>query len=153
MVHNIVLVVDEGAGVEGKCGKSGDNFDETSSGGNFNSGGASGGAGSGDGEGDRSEEEEGGGGKEEYKAEGSRPVKDKNIQTASAKMMENAIKEYTRGLRVQQAVKDFLKEKAHDFLGKLLNRPELSGSLKQEDVKNAINQWIPVEGDIGLGFR
>ena len=62
-------------------------------------------------------------------------------QEASAKMMEKALKRYA-DVRVQDEAKQVFKTKARDFLGCLLHRPELTGSLKPQNIQQAINGWI-----------
>ena len=70
-------------------------------------------------------------------------------QEATALMMSKAIGEYGKGLTVRQRARAFLKTIASQILGGLLGRPQLSGSLDSKRVKEAIDGWIPSQGDVG----
>ena len=70
-------------------------------------------------------------------------------QEATALMMSKALAEYGKGLTVRKDARVFLKKIASQILGGLLGRPQLSGSLDSKQVKEAIDGWIPRQGDVG----
>jgi len=69
-------------------------------------------------------------------------------QEATALMMSKALGEYGKELTVQQDAKMFLETTASQFLGGLLEKPQLAGSLDSKQVQEAVDGWI--QGDVGL---
>jgi hypothetical protein len=65
---------------------------------------------------------------------------------ATAVMINKALKKVRKRIIVQADASEFLQEISKNFLGELLNRPPLSGSMDQNNVKKAINEWIPPQG-------
>jgi hypothetical protein len=74
-------------------------------------------------------------------------------QDATAIMMDKAWKPFAKGIMVRGDAKKFLKDGVKTFLGQLLCRAELAGSLDPKMVKNAIDVWIPKKGDVGEKMR
>ena len=70
-------------------------------------------------------------------------------QEATALMMDKALKLYGNRIIVRDEAKISLKAMVKNFLGGLLCRPELSGSMDSKNVKKAIDHWIPKEGGVG----
>jgi len=70
-------------------------------------------------------------------------------QEATALMMDKALKLYGTRIIVRDEAKISLKAMVKNFLGGLLCRPELSGSMDSKNVKKAIDHWIPKEGGVG----
>ena len=79
----------------------------------------------------------------------------KKRQEASAVMVDKAVKQDKDAARVRfhQSGKDTMKEWARTFVGGLLSRPELSGSLSERAVKLAIRSWIPQVKGVGELMR
>ena len=73
-------------------------------------------------------------------------------QAATAIMMDKALSCFAKGIMVREDAKKFLKERAKTFLGGLLGRDELAGSMDPKMVRNAIDGWIP-KGDAGETMR
>jgi hypothetical protein len=73
-------------------------------------------------------------------------------QAATAIMMDKALSFFAKGLRVREDAKTSLKDRAKTFLGGLLCRGELAGSMDPKMVRNAIDGWIP-KGDVGEKMR
>ncbi len=74
-------------------------------------------------------------------------------QEATAIMMGKALSCFAKGIKVREDAKTFLKDRAKTFLGQLLCRGELAGSMDPKMVRNAIDGWIPKQGDIGERMR
>ena len=66
----------------------------------------------------------------------------KERQEGTAVMVDKALKQYTKRLIVRDEAKIVLKAKLRTFLGCLLGRPELSGSMDPKNVKKALEGWI-----------
>jgi len=62
-------------------------------------------------------------------------------QEATALMMDKALKKYG-SIQVKEDAKKCLKAMANTFLGGLLARPELTGSIQTNKVSEAIKSWI-----------
>jgi hypothetical protein len=73
-------------------------------------------------------------------------------QEATAIMMDKALSCFAKGIMVREDAKKFLKERAKTFLGELLCRDELAGSMDPKMVRNAIDVWIP-KGNAGEKMR
>ena len=69
-------------------------------------------------------------------------------QAATAIMMGKALSCSAKEIMVREDAKKFLKDRAKTFLGQLLCRDELAGSMDPKMVRNAIDSWIP-KGDAG----
>ena len=65
---------------------------------------------------------------------------------ATAVMIDKALKKFGKRIIVETDAREFLREVSKDFLGGLLGRPLLAGSMDRNKVKRAINDWIPTEG-------
>jgi hypothetical protein len=74
-------------------------------------------------------------------------------QEATAIMMGKALSCFAKGIKVREDAKKFLKDRAKTFLGQLLCRDELAGSMDPKMVASAIAGWIPEHGDIGERMR
>ncbi len=68
-------------------------------------------------------------------------------------MMGKALRLFAKGILVREDAKTFLKDRVKTFLGGLLCRDELSGSMDPKMVRNAIDSWIPKQGDVGERMR
>lgn len=78
----------------------------------------------------------------------------KNRQKATEMIMSKTLELYCKGqLSVKEVAKDLLKKKAENFLGDLLQRPQVSGSLDKQKIIEAIDNWIPKEGNLGRDMR
>ena len=64
-------------------------------------------------------------------------------------MMGKALRLFAKGILVREDAKTFLKDSVKTFLGGLLCRDELAGSMDPKMVRNAIDGWIPEQGDRG----
>ncbi len=73
-------------------------------------------------------------------------------QEATAIMMGKALSLFAKGIKVREDAKNVLKDRAKTFLGGLLCRGELAGSMDPKMVRNAIDSWIP-KGDVGEKMR
>ncbi len=73
-------------------------------------------------------------------------------QEATAIMMGKALSFFAKGIKVREDAKTSLKDKAKTFLGGLLCRGELAGSMDPKMVRNAIDSWIP-KGHVGEKMR
>ena len=73
-------------------------------------------------------------------------------QAATSIMMDKALSCFAKGIMVREDAKKFLKDRAKTFLGQLLCRGELAGSMDPKMVRNAIDSWIP-KGDVGEKMR
>ena len=67
-------------------------------------------------------------------------------EPATAVMINKALKKFGKRIIVQADARECLQEISWDFLGGLLGRPLLTGSMDQNNVKKAINDWIPQQG-------
>ncbi len=74
-------------------------------------------------------------------------------QAATAIMMDKALTCFAKGIMVREDAKTFLKDRAKIFLGQLLCRHELAGSMDPKMVGSAIAGWIPEQADIGERMR
>jgi hypothetical protein len=74
-------------------------------------------------------------------------------QEPTAIMMGKALRLFAKGIMVREDAKEFLKDRAKTFLGQLLCREELAGSMDPKMVGSAIAGWIPQHGDIGEMMR
>jgi hypothetical protein len=74
-------------------------------------------------------------------------------QEATAIVMDKALRFFATGIKVRGDAKNVLKDRAKTFLGGLLGRDELAGSMDPKMVRNAIAGWIPEQGDVGEKMR
>ena len=79
----------------------------------------------------------------------------KKRQDASAVMIDKVLRTdvEAKKIRFDQSAKEKLKQTASNFLGGLLGRPALCGTMSERAVKNAIRSWIPGLGGVGELMR
>ena len=84
-----------------------------------------------------------------------KPRAPKKRQDASAVMIDRVLRSDAdaKKIRWDQSAKDKLKQMASNFLGGLLGRPELSGTMSERAVKLAIRTWIPGLDGVGEWMR
>jgi len=84
-----------------------------------------------------------------------KPRAPKKRQDASAVMIDKVLRSDVdaKKVRFDQAGKAKLKELASCFLGGLLGRPQLCGTMSERAVKQAIRSWLPALGGVGELLR